>query len=309
MQMRNLKDFLLVYNAMSEHCFTHCVSNLNVRSLTADEDSCVSRCAGRGESCVSRCAGRGVRTAHRVMTSYLTMMPEIVERRSEEQRRALSDAAAIGDDPTGVTASAGVAGVTEGVAGVTEGVAEGVADGVAGVTAVTGASIGVTRVTGACTRVDRGSPYRFRRRPGTSTDDTRVTGTSAGVTGASIGVTRVTGACTGVDRGSPYRFRSRPGTSTGPGTDLTGIDHLSLADVPGTGGGGLGRLSPEPCVVALGQVRAPCLAQSGDGARQRGGRHDAAPQPAGQLRAVGAVPVIQQQHRRIVTTMTHRTAW
>ncbi|XP_078740994.1 mitochondrial import inner membrane translocase subunit Tim10 B [Lampetra fluviatilis] len=124
MQMRNLKDFLLVYNAMSEHCFTRCVSNLNVRSLTADE-----------ESCVSRCAGRGVRTAHRVMTSYLTMMPEIVERRSEEQRRALSDAAAIGDDPTGVTASAGVAGVTEGVAGVTEGVAEGVADGVAGVTA------------------------------------------------------------------------------------------------------------------------------------------------------------------------------
>uniref|UniRef100_A0A8C4QNB5 Uncharacterized protein n=1 Tax=Eptatretus burgeri TaxID=7764 RepID=A0A8C4QNB5_EPTBU len=32
-----LRDFLLVYNSLTEDCFSHCVTNLNYRSLTPAE--------------------------------------------------------------------------------------------------------------------------------------------------------------------------------------------------------------------------------------------------------------------------------
>ncbi|XP_074996668.1 mitochondrial import inner membrane translocase subunit Tim10 B isoform X2 [Calonectris borealis] len=39
-QLRSLRDFLLVYNRMTELCFRHCVSNLNYRLLTGREPPC-----------------------------------------------------------------------------------------------------------------------------------------------------------------------------------------------------------------------------------------------------------------------------
>ncbi|KAK3591778.1 hypothetical protein CHS0354_019550 [Potamilus streckersoni] len=44
---RNMKDFLLLYNKLTEHCFNHCVANLFQRDLSKDEVDCVSVCANR----------------------------------------------------------------------------------------------------------------------------------------------------------------------------------------------------------------------------------------------------------------------
>ncbi|XP_047235397.1 mitochondrial import inner membrane translocase subunit Tim10 B isoform X2 [Girardinichthys multiradiatus] len=71
-QLRNLRDFLLVYNRMTEICFRRCTSNFNYRNLTMDE------------SCVDSCAGKLIRTNHRLMGTYVQLMPRMVQRRMEE---------------------------------------------------------------------------------------------------------------------------------------------------------------------------------------------------------------------------------
>ncbi|XP_040907013.1 mitochondrial import inner membrane translocase subunit Tim10 B [Toxotes jaculatrix] len=72
-QLRNLRDFLLVYNRMTEICFQRCTSNFNYRNLTMDE-----------ERCVDSCAGKLIRSNHRLMGTYVHLMPRMVQRRMEE---------------------------------------------------------------------------------------------------------------------------------------------------------------------------------------------------------------------------------
>ncbi|KAM3869231.1 mitochondrial import inner membrane translocase subunit Tim10 B [Diretmus argenteus] len=72
-QLRNLKDFLLVYNRMTEICFQRCTSNFNYRNLTMDE-----------ERCADSCAGKLIRSNHRLMGTYVQLMPKMVQRRMEE---------------------------------------------------------------------------------------------------------------------------------------------------------------------------------------------------------------------------------
>ncbi|KAI9542370.1 hypothetical protein NQZ68_020717 [Dissostichus eleginoides] len=72
-QLRNLRDFLLVYNRMTEVCFQRCSSNFNYRSLTMDE-----------ERCVDSCAGKLIRSNHRLMGSYVQLMPKMMQRRVDE---------------------------------------------------------------------------------------------------------------------------------------------------------------------------------------------------------------------------------
>ncbi|XP_074466967.1 mitochondrial import inner membrane translocase subunit Tim10 B [Sebastes fasciatus] len=72
-QLRNLRDFLLVYNRMTESCFQRCSSNFNYRNLTMDE-----------ERCVDSCAGKLIRSNHRLMSTYVQLMPRMVQRRMEE---------------------------------------------------------------------------------------------------------------------------------------------------------------------------------------------------------------------------------
>ncbi|XP_040005663.1 mitochondrial import inner membrane translocase subunit Tim10 B [Xiphias gladius] len=72
-QLRNLRDFLLVYNRMTEVCFQRCTSNFNYRNLTMDE-----------ERCVDSCAGKLIRSNHRLMGTYVQLMPRMVQRRMEE---------------------------------------------------------------------------------------------------------------------------------------------------------------------------------------------------------------------------------
>lgn len=72
-QLRNLRDFLLVYNRMTEICFQRCTNNFNYRNLTMDE-----------ERCADSCAGKLVRCNHRLMGTYVQLMPAMVQRRMEE---------------------------------------------------------------------------------------------------------------------------------------------------------------------------------------------------------------------------------
>ncbi|XP_067888858.1 mitochondrial import inner membrane translocase subunit Tim10 B isoform X1 [Heterodontus francisci] len=69
-QIRNLRDFLLVYNKMTESCFNKCVTNLNYRTVTLAE-----------ESCINNCAGKLIHTNHRLMSAYVQLMPTIVQKR------------------------------------------------------------------------------------------------------------------------------------------------------------------------------------------------------------------------------------
>ncbi|XP_055696690.1 mitochondrial import inner membrane translocase subunit Tim10B [Lutzomyia longipalpis] len=46
-QIRNFKDFLLLYNKLTEHCFTKCVDNFYSRTTSADERKCVDNCFGK----------------------------------------------------------------------------------------------------------------------------------------------------------------------------------------------------------------------------------------------------------------------
>ncbi|KAM4545480.1 mitochondrial import inner membrane translocase subunit Tim10 B [Odontesthes bonariensis] len=82
-QLRNLRDFLLVYNRMTEICFQRCTSNFNYRNLTMDE-----------ESCVDSCAGKLIRSNHRLMGTYVQLMPKMMQRRMEEMESKTAAAAA-----------------------------------------------------------------------------------------------------------------------------------------------------------------------------------------------------------------------
>uniref|UniRef100_A0A3P9CUN6 Translocase of inner mitochondrial membrane 10 homolog B (yeast) n=1 Tax=Maylandia zebra TaxID=106582 RepID=A0A3P9CUN6_9CICH len=73
MYVFQLRDFLLVYNRMTEICFQRCSSNFNYRNLTMDE-----------ERCVDNCAGKLIRSNHRLMGTYVQLMPRMVQRRMEE---------------------------------------------------------------------------------------------------------------------------------------------------------------------------------------------------------------------------------
>ncbi|TSK16197.1 Mitochondrial import inner membrane translocase subunit Tim10 B [Bagarius yarrelli] len=68
-----LRDFLLVYNRMTEICFQRCTNNFNYRNLTMDE-----------EHCADSCAGKLIRSNHRLMGTYVQLMPAMVQKRMEE---------------------------------------------------------------------------------------------------------------------------------------------------------------------------------------------------------------------------------
>ncbi|KAK6173199.1 hypothetical protein SNE40_016696 [Patella caerulea] len=44
---RNLRDFLLLYNQLTEQCFDRCVYNFNRKDVSNRENDCVYMCADR----------------------------------------------------------------------------------------------------------------------------------------------------------------------------------------------------------------------------------------------------------------------
>ncbi|XP_060119774.1 mitochondrial import inner membrane translocase subunit Tim10 B isoform X1 [Heteronotia binoei] len=108
-QLRSLRDFLLVYNRMTELCFQRCVCNLNYRALAREEVSpdgrggearrrppqpprrpptCPSRSLRPQEACLEGCAGKLVRSNHRLMAAYVDLMPALLQRRLADYEAA-----------------------------------------------------------------------------------------------------------------------------------------------------------------------------------------------------------------------------
>ncbi|XP_030568512.1 mitochondrial import inner membrane translocase subunit Tim10B [Drosophila novamexicana] len=71
--LRNLKDFLTLYNKVTELCFNRCVDNLSQRELFDQESVCVDRC-------VTKFA----RFNQNMMKSYVDVQTKINAKRMEE---------------------------------------------------------------------------------------------------------------------------------------------------------------------------------------------------------------------------------
>ncbi|OQR78783.1 mitochondrial import inner membrane translocase subunit Tim9 B-like [Tropilaelaps mercedesae] len=71
--LRNMRDFMMIYNKMSEQCFAHCVIDLGQRKLSDDEIICVDRCVNKG-----------IRLNHLMMDIYMKLQPEIIQKRVKE---------------------------------------------------------------------------------------------------------------------------------------------------------------------------------------------------------------------------------
>ncbi|XP_078682655.1 uncharacterized protein LOC144917025 [Branchiostoma floridae x Branchiostoma belcheri] len=79
--LRNLRDFLAVYNRLTEHCFSRCVSNMNYRYLTREE-----------EVCLEGCSGKLINANHRIIQKFAEIGP--YAKLQQEQERAAAQAAA-----------------------------------------------------------------------------------------------------------------------------------------------------------------------------------------------------------------------
>ncbi|GAB1292496.1 Predicted gene 45799 [Apodemus speciosus] len=89
-QLRNLRDFLLVYNRMTELCFQRCVPSLHHRALDAEE-------VETGEACLHSCAGKLIHSNHRLMAAYVHLMPALVQRRIADYEAASAAPGAPGE--------------------------------------------------------------------------------------------------------------------------------------------------------------------------------------------------------------------
>ncbi|XP_055607642.1 mitochondrial import inner membrane translocase subunit Tim10B [Uranotaenia lowii] len=73
LELRNLKDFLGLYNKVTELCFTRCVENFFSRDLSGDEIRCTERCVGKFTN-----------VNQRLMQVYVGVQSEINLRRMQE---------------------------------------------------------------------------------------------------------------------------------------------------------------------------------------------------------------------------------
>ncbi|XP_055312360.1 mitochondrial import inner membrane translocase subunit Tim10B [Sitodiplosis mosellana] len=90
-QIRNFKDFLQLYNKLTEKCFLHCTDNFFTRELSAEESNCLDKCVLKFSN-----------VNQRVMNAYVHDQAIINERRMkemEEQMKA-NEAAALAASAT-----------------------------------------------------------------------------------------------------------------------------------------------------------------------------------------------------------------
>ncbi|KAL1493075.1 hypothetical protein ABEB36_011208 [Hypothenemus hampei] len=71
--VRNFKDFLQLYNKMTEMCFQRCIINLNLRKLDTEE-----------LKCVEDCAQKFISYNNKLMQNFVKAQSEIVNRRIKE---------------------------------------------------------------------------------------------------------------------------------------------------------------------------------------------------------------------------------
>ncbi|XP_011871967.1 PREDICTED: mitochondrial import inner membrane translocase subunit Tim10 B [Vollenhovia emeryi] len=77
LQLRNFKDFLLLYNQISETCFKKCANTFLSREITSDENLCVSNCAQKY-----------IHANHKIMEIFMEVQPILVQKRMNEMNQA-----------------------------------------------------------------------------------------------------------------------------------------------------------------------------------------------------------------------------
>ncbi|XP_076233213.1 mitochondrial import inner membrane translocase subunit Tim10 B [Calliopsis andreniformis] len=75
--MRNFKDFLLLYNQISEACFKRCMNTFISREISTDEDICLRKCLEKH-----------IHANHKMMEIFMEVQPVLVQRRIEEVQSA-----------------------------------------------------------------------------------------------------------------------------------------------------------------------------------------------------------------------------
>ena len=94
--LRNFREFLEMYNKISELCFNKCVVNLNGRSLSAEETDCADLCTVKN-----------VNMNHRILSAFMVEQPKITEQKLEtaqkEAEEAMKKMQAQGIDATQLT--------------------------------------------------------------------------------------------------------------------------------------------------------------------------------------------------------------
>ncbi|XP_076653569.1 mitochondrial import inner membrane translocase subunit Tim10B [Halictus rubicundus] len=73
MHMRNFKDFLLLYNQISETCFKRCMNTFISRDISFEEDLCVKKCVEKH-----------VHGNHKMMEIFVEVQPVLMQKRIEE---------------------------------------------------------------------------------------------------------------------------------------------------------------------------------------------------------------------------------
>ena len=63
-ELRNYKEFAMMYNKMVSECFKRCITAFNERSLSTEENECVSECVNKL-----------VNVNHRVMSVFMEIGP------------------------------------------------------------------------------------------------------------------------------------------------------------------------------------------------------------------------------------------
>ncbi|XP_042214812.1 mitochondrial import inner membrane translocase subunit Tim10B-like [Homarus americanus] len=79
--VRQFKDFLVLYNQISERCFNLCVTGFNNRELSEIETACVDRCVGKHIS-----------VNHKIMSVYTEVQPIYLQKRIDEMNKQVEQA-------------------------------------------------------------------------------------------------------------------------------------------------------------------------------------------------------------------------
>ncbi|XP_076626492.1 mitochondrial import inner membrane translocase subunit Tim10B [Colletes latitarsis] len=77
MNLRNLKDFLLLYNQISERCFKQCMNTFLSRDITTEEDVCIKKCLEKY-----------VNGNYKMMTVFMEVEPVFTKKKIEEVQKA-----------------------------------------------------------------------------------------------------------------------------------------------------------------------------------------------------------------------------
>lgn len=83
-QVRQFRDFLQLYNSITERCFATCVDNLFHRGVEQNENSCILNCVDKF-----------AKVNQRMMSTYVEVQSSINEKRMIEYEKQMKDAEAL----------------------------------------------------------------------------------------------------------------------------------------------------------------------------------------------------------------------